>query len=305
MPGKNTDNAVNGWLVLDKPPGVTSTQSVGRVRRIFNAQKAGHGGTLDPLASGVLPVALGEATKTVPFIMDAPKSYTFTLTWGEDRDTLDAEGEVIATSAVRPLRRDVEVALGRFIGYIDQIPPKYSAVRIDGHRAYDLARAGKPAATKSRTIHIKSLEVTHWAHDAVSLEVQCGKGTYVRSLARDLAHALDARGHVTMLRRLRVGNFEITRSFSLDELERLCYTGSVLESLLPIDAPLDDIPVIGVDAETAGSLKHGRSVGSSDFRSHPDVPSQPERVLAKCGGTAVAICDVSNGLLRPRRVFNL
>ena len=219
MPRKRKGNPVHGWVVVDKPLNMTSTQAVGKTRWLYTAQKAGHAGTLDPLATGILPIALGEATKTVPFTMDADKDYQFTVTWGENTDSWDAEGAVTETSDIRPLREDIEAVLPEFIGDIEQIPPKYSAIKVDGKRAYDLMRDGKYVELKSRSVFIERLNITDYNADSVTLEMTCGKGTYVRSLARDLAARLGTCGHVTYLRRTRVGPFTLDASFSLDVLE--------------------------------------------------------------------------------------
>jgi len=216
-------NPVHGWVVLDKPYGVGSTPMVGKVRWLFSAAKAGHAGTLDPLATGILPIALGEATKTVPFMMAAKKSYQFEITWGETRTTQDAEGEVIATSDVRPSQVDIEAALSEFIGEIEQVPPKFSAIKIDGKRAYDLARSGEAVEIKPRPVQVDKFTLTDCTEDTATFDVDCGKGTYIRSLARDLAAVLGACGYVSVLRRTRVGPFTLAQSITLDELEQRCW----------------------------------------------------------------------------------
>jgi len=216
MARKRRGNPVHGWVVLDKPLGLSSTQAVGKVRRLFQAQKAGHGGTLDPLATGILPIALGEATKTMPYMVDGVKGYQFTLTFGENTDTWDAEGAVTARSDVRPSKNEILGALPQFIGDIEQVPPRYSAIKVDGKRSYDLARSGEVVELKSRQVTVDSFELIEMDADSATFDVACGKGTYIRSLARDLAAALGTCGHVTMLRRTRVGPFTLEQSFSLD-----------------------------------------------------------------------------------------
>ena len=219
MARRKKGEAISGWICLDKPYDFGSTQAVGKVRWLFKAQKAGHAGTLDPLATGVLPIALGEATKTVPFMMDADKAYRFTLEWGRSTTTLDREGATTATSDVRPTREQVEAALPAFIGEIQQIPPDYSAVKVDGERAYDLARAGTAMALKPRTIKVHALRVSDVPDaDHIELEMECGKGAYVRAIVRDLAEALGACAHVSALRRTRVGPFGGDRAITLENL---------------------------------------------------------------------------------------
>jgi len=305
MPRKRKGNPVHGWVVFDKPLGMTSTQSVGKVRWLFTAQKAGHGGTLDPLATGILPIALGDATKTVPFTMDADKDYVFTITWGENRDTQDAEGEVTATSDVRPSRDDIEDALGQFVGHIEQVPPKYSAIKVDGQRAYDLMRGGGDVELKSRPVHIKSLKLAKYTPESVTIHMACGKGTYVRSLARDLAAELGTCGYVSFLRRTRVGGFDEAGAFSLDDLEKLCHRGGVLEALRPVQSVLDDIPVMIVTENEAIDLKHGRAIASSLSQDQSDDGEPPSWILAVMNDTAIALCHRRGGEILPKRVFNL
>ena len=305
MARKRKGDPVHGWVNVDKPLNMTSTQVVGRVRHLFNAQKAGHAGTLDPLASGILPIALGDATKTVPYMMDAVKAYRVTIMWGEHRDTCDAEGAVIATSDARPSTRDVHRVLPNFTGVIDQSPPRFSAIKIDGKRAYDLARAGTVVEMKSRKVRIDTITVIESESDSVTLEVICGKGTYIRSLARDLARALGSEGYVGKLRRLQVGPFKETDSFSLDVLEEFCHTGRVLEGLRPVETALDDIPVCATTIADVRNLKHGRAiVPPSDFLKRHNG-AIPETVLVKIEGQAIALCREKDGLLAPFRVFNI
>ncbi len=307
---------IHGWVILDKPLDMTSTQAVSAVRRIFNARKAGHAGTLDPLATGILPIALGEATKTVPFAMDGDKVYRFTVKWGERTDTLDVEGEIVATSDVRPDRASIEAALGAFIGEIQQVPPAYSAIKVDGERAYDLARDGEEFELEARTVRIDDLRLLDCpSADMAVLEMHCGKGTYVRSLARDLAQALGTEGHVAALRRVRVGGFAEAESTRLDELKEMAHKGAASEALLPVQTALDDIPALAVTEEEAFHLKQGRPIVLLP-RQAQELKSQRRPLfiadrdcsfsaLALCKDTAVAIGDARAGRFQPWRVFNL
>ena len=292
-------NPVHGWVVLDKPYGVGSTPMVGKVRWLFSAAKAGHAGTLDPLATGILPIALGEATKTVPFMMDAAKSYTFEITWGETRSTQDAEGDVTATSDVRPNEADIVAALPQFTGDIEQVPPKFSAIKIDGKRAYDLARAGEAVEIKSRPVRVDKFELTALTKDTATFDVDCGKGTYIRSLARDLASVLGTCGYVTVLRRTRVGVFTLEESITLDELTQMCDIARVSEGLLSVSTALDDIPVLAVTEQDAIDLKHGRGIAA------PPHLLNSEHVRTEWDGVLIALCRPHDGILVPKRVFNL
>jgi len=301
--------AISGWINLDKPYDLGSTSAVNRVRRLFDAQKAGHAGTLDPLATGILPIALGEATKTVPYLVDADKAYRFTIEWGRTTATYDREGATLAESDVRPTVAQVEAALPAFVGEIQQIPPAYSAIKVDGERAYDLARAGEKVELEARTVTIHSARVAG-ADDAdhVTIEIECGKGTYVRAIVRDLALALGACGHVSALRRTRVGRFTEQSAVALELLEDLGYEARQSEALLPVETALDDIPVLAVTDEDAFRLKQGRSIVL--------VPRQVEAVKARLkpgsrtvsamsGERVVALCEMRAGRLEPSRVFNL
>jgi tRNA pseudouridine55 synthase len=315
MGRRRKGDPVSGWIVLDKPIDLGSTQAVSRVRRAFNAQKAGHAGTLDPLATGVLPIALGEATKTVPFLMDADKTYRFTVEWGVETASFDREGAVTATSDARPTPEATAEALMAFVGEIEQVPPAFSAIKVDGERAYDLAREGVELDLAARTVVIRRAEVTD-APDAdhVEIEIDCGKGTYVRALARDLAAALGTKAHVSALRRTRVGPFRQDRAVTLELLEDLCNRDGGSEVLLPVETALDDIPALAVTAEDAFRLSQGRpivllprQVETLKARlSSPDGASPASRiVLAVRDGSAVSICEMRAGQLRPTRVFNL
>ena len=309
MGRRRKGDAVSGWICLDKPYDLTSTHAVSRVRRAFNAQKAGHAGTLDPLATGILPIALGEATKTVPFLVDADKAYRFTIAWGRTTATHDREGETVARSDVRPTLAEIEAALPTFVGDISQVPPAYSAIKVAGERAYDLARAGEVFELAARIVTVHSARVAV-APDAdhVTLEIACGKGTYVRAIVRDLALALGACGHVSDLRRTRVGGFDEASAVTLEMLEDLGHKARQSELLLPVETALDDIPELAVTAEDAFRLKQGRAIVL--------VPRQVEAVKARlkpgsrtvsamAGGRVVALCEMRAGRLEPSRVFLL
>jgi tRNA pseudouridine55 synthase len=308
MGRRKKGQAISGWICLDKPYDLTSTHAVGRVRRLFDAQKAGHAGTLDPLATGILPIALGEATKTVPFMMDADKAYRFTIAWGATTTTLDREGAVTARSDVRPTRDQVEAALPAFVGDIQQIPPQFSAIKVDGERAYDLAREGVEVDLKARTVTIHSARVSNVPDpDHCEIEIECGKGTYVRALVRDLAEALGTCGHVWDLRRTRVGSFGEAQAILLENLEDLVHKSAASEALLPVETALDDIPVLAVTDEEAFRLTQGRPVVL--------IPRQVEALKARLnpasrtvsamlGQTIVALCEMRAGRLNPVRVFH-
>ena len=300
---------VNGWVCLDKPFELGSTDAVSKVRRLFDAHKAGHAGTLDPLASGILPIALGEATKTVPFMMEAEKVYRFTINWGVSTDSVDREGEVIGRSDERPTPDAVRAVLPTFVGEIDQTPPRFSAIKVDGQRAYDLAREGAEFELESRRVTIHSAEVTD-APDAdhVELTIRTGKGVYVRSLARDLAVMLGAEGHVSALRRERVGPFSVENAVTLDFLTDLVHRDAALEGLLPVATALDDIPELAVTEQDAFSLRQGRPIVllPRQVETLKDRLRDGSRtVSAFQGQTLVALCQLRAGRLEPDRVFNL
>jgi tRNA pseudouridine55 synthase len=298
---KRPKNKVDGWVVLDKPLGMGSTTAVGRVRWLFGAAKAGHGGTLDPLATGILPIALGEATKTVPFVMDGRKEYRFTLCFGQARSTEDAEGEVTATSDARPTDAAIRAALPAFVGEIDQMPPAFSALKIDGERAYDLARAGKPVDLKARKVTIERLELlARPGADHADFVVGCGKGTYIRSLGRDLALALGTVGYLSALRRTVVGPFREEGSISLPKLEALGHNSPLLGALAPVATALDDIPVLALTEAQADRLRQGQPV----FLTR-DAPPSGALVRAECGQKLVALVRSDGASLQPVRVFNL
>jgi tRNA pseudouridine55 synthase len=298
--------------VLDKPLGLSSTQALSRVRRLLNAEKAGHGGTLDPLASGILPIALGEATKTVSYAMDGAKTYRFTLRWGEQRTTDDAEGPVIATSAHRPAEADIRAALAGFVGTITQVPPQFSAIKLGGERAYDIARDGDVADIAPRQVRVDRFELTAMTDaDHADFEVDCGKGTYMRSLARDLAEAVGTVGHVAALRRLRVGPFTLAQAISLDELAAMEQGAAVEKHLLAIETALDDIPALALTEAEAHRLRHGQSVALLTRQDRERLEALHAKVgedgviLALCGTTPVALARVEGAEVRPVRVLNL
>lgn len=315
MARRRKGNPIHGWVNFDKPYDMGSTQAVSKVRWLFQAQKAGHAGTLDPLASGILPIALGDATKTVPFLVEADKTYEVEIKWGERTDTLDAEGAIVATSDVRPTPSEIQAALPEFIGEISQAPPAYSAIKIDGKRAYDLARAGETLEMKARPVTLYELELLDTTNDTATLRVKCGKGTYIRSLARDLAFALGTEGYVANLRRTAVGPFTENTAFSLDAMEELGHKGGVLETLLAVSTALDDIPALAVTDDEEFDLRQGRAilVHPSKFaqlracfrpRQIGDLDAS-RYVLAKRDEREIALCEARAGQLRPKRVFNV
>lgn len=285
---------VNGWMVLDKPVGMTSTHAVARLKRLFNAKKAGHAGTLDPLASGILPVAFGEATKTVPFVQDGEKAYRFTIAWGAETDSDDADGTIVARSEARPDPAQIRAALPEFTGSIMQRPPAFSAIKIGGERAYDLARDGEMPNLEARPISIHALALVAADRDAATFEARCGKGTYVRALARDLGRRLGCCGHVSALRRTRVGPFEEEDSVTLAQLME------TPGALLPIEAGLMEMPRVILDRNAAARLRRGQSI----LLRGRDAPMGGP-VCALCEGVVVAVGAVEQGELVPGRVFNV
>jgi len=302
---KREKRDVHGWVVLDKPVGMSSTQAVSVVKRLFQAKRAGHAGTLDPLASGVLPIALGEATKTVPFVMEGRKVYRFTVRWGEERDTDDAEGRVIDRSTERPTAQAIAELLPRFTGQITQVPPRFSAVKIDGERAYDLARDGEVVEMAPRPVEIHRLELIETPDpDHAKFIAECGKGTYVRALARDLGRALGCLGHVIALRRTAVGPFEDEVAVSLDTLQRFHPDDvAALEeaALLPVESGVAALPALRVSAADAGRLARGQAV----LLRGRDAPVIAGWVSVSSHGALIALAEVEKGELRPRRIFNL
>jgi len=304
---KRDKRDVHGWLVLDKPVGMTSTHAVSIVKRLFSAKRAGHAGTLDPLASGCLPIALGEATKTVPFVMDGRKLYEFTVRWGEERDTDDAEGRVVASSDQRPTPEAIRALLPSFTGSISQVPPRYSAIKIEGERAYDLARDGETVELAARPVEISRLELTACPNpDHAVLTAECGKGTYVRALARDMGRALGCFGHVSALRRSAVGPFGPETMILLEDLEALCHRAAAGEAslagaLLPVETALDDIPALAVSRADAARLAKGQAV----LLRGRDAPNFRGPVYATVSGQLVALAELDHGEIVPKRVFNL
>ena len=306
MGKKRKGDNVNGWVIVDKPVGIGSTTVVSIVKRLFNAQKAGHAGTLDPAASGVLPVALGEATKTIPYVADGAKTYRFAVRWGASTTTDDAEGDVTAVSEVRPSKEDILKIIPEFIGEIEQVPPKYSAVHVNGKRAYDLARENAEIELKPRRIRIDALRLTEVSDkDATVFEVDCGKGTYVRSLARDMAEKLGCLGHVCMLRRTRCGKFYSENAFSLEYLKALGHISKESNEFLPVETVLDDIPALAVTEAEARLLSNGGFLPFVSERVEPQgVSISAETVFqAKSNGRLTALVRVRDGFVRPVRVI--
>jgi tRNA pseudouridine55 synthase len=304
---KRDKNDVHGWVVLDKPIGMTSTHAVSVVKRLFKAKRAGHAGTLDPLASGALPIALGEATKTVPFVMDGRKLYRFTVRWGEERDTDDAEGRVIAHSDQRPSADSIRALLPSFTGTIQQVPPRYSAIKVEGERAYDLARDGAAVELAARLVEIGRLELVDVPdHDHAVLQAECGKGTYVRSLARDLGRSLGCFSHVSALRRAAVGPFGEKTMILLEQLEVLCHRAasgeaSLADALLPVETALDDIPALAVSRADAARLQRGQAV----LLRGRDAPNFRGTIYVTVSGQLLALAELDRGEIVPKRVFNL
>jgi tRNA pseudouridine55 synthase len=316
MGRRRRGEAISGWLVLDKPDDMTSTHAVSAVQRIFNAQKAGHAGTLDPLASGILPIALGEATKTVPWLVEAKKTYLFTIKWGVSTDTQDREGQEIARSEVRPTAEAIRAALPAFVGDIQQVPPQFSAVKVDGERAYDLARAGEAVELEARQVTVYEAELVETeGEDLATFRFRSGKGFYIRALVRDLAAKLGAEGHVWRLRRTAVGPFTEAESVTLDDLQLLGQKGAASERLKPVETALDDIPALAINGEDAFKLRQGRPIVLLPHVVETLKPQFRDRliggvdasraVVALYEGKAVALGDVRAGRFEPSRVFNI
>ncbi len=299
--------ALDGWLIIDKPPGLTSTDVVNRVRRAFDAQKAGHGGTLDPLATGVLPIAFGAATKTVPYVMDGTKLYRFTLRFGEARDTDDADGAVTATSPVRPTDEALRVALPAFTGTIMQVPPAYSAVKVAGERAYDMAREGRAPVLEPRQARVDRFSLIERPDaDSAVFEVESGKGVYMRSLARDLAMACGSFGHIAALRRLRVGPFTEAQAIPLDKLREQDDTAPASpDLLLPVATALADIPALALTAAEAADLLHGQALSLVGLMGRIPRTADPEGglVRAMAGSRVLGLCRLDDGWLKPERLL--
>jgi tRNA pseudouridine55 synthase len=299
-------NDINGWLILDKPQGLTSNQALGRLKRLYNPKKAGHAGTLDPLATGVLPIAFGEATKTVAHVVDCEKTYDFTIRWGVETDSDDAEGQPVRTSDERPSREAIEAALPAFIGEIMQVPPCYSAIKVDGERAYDLARDGDVVELTPRPVSVYELDIEEpISPELTRLICACGKGTYVRSIARDLGRALGCYGHIAALRRTSVGPFDEENAISLEKLEQFSNSAdgysALMSAVLPVETALDGIPALAVSGDDAARLKRGQSIlirgGTAPILKGP--------IYATSRGVLVAIGEVERGEMHPVRVFNI
>jgi len=313
MARRKKGQRVHGWVVVDKPAGITSTQVVSIVKRVFDAQKAGHAGTLDPMATGILAVALGEATKTVPYAMNAEKTYRFTARWGEARDSDDAEGKITATSAKRPTREEIERVLPSFVGHLEQVPPAYSAIKVQGERAYDLAREGENPILQPRSVEVLSARLLGTPDDDHSeFEIRCGKGTYVRAWVRDLARALGTFGHVSALRRTKIGAFHEEAAITLETLKGFMHIPAAFEHLRPISTALDGIPALAVTGPDAVRLRSGNPIliRASQFAKIAEGRSEGTDLqgltvfLSTAEGEPVALAEFAQGELRPFRVFN-
>lgn len=332
MARKRKGDKIDGWINLDKPLGLTSTQAMAKVRWLMKAQKAGHAGTLDPLATGILPIALGEATKTISYIQDGLKTYSFTVQWGEQRDTDDLEGKVIETSDARPTKEQIESILPRYIGDIRQTPPKFSAIKIDGARAYDLARDGEEVELKEREVYIESLQIICRSGESrnrvadnspipasagmttmeeTSFRMVCGKGTYVRALARDMGREMGCLGYITALKREKVGPFTLESAISLDKLAGLDDIARLNEAvLLPLETALDDIPALALREDEAARLRNGQVIA---FISRPDferlnqagLDGTLQPALALCNSKPVALVEAEGPQIRPVRILNI
>ena len=307
MARKPKGQPIHGWIAVDKPSGISSSTVVARVKRALDAAKAGHGGTLDPLATGILPIALGEACKTVNFVMDGRKTYTFEVTWGAATATDDSEGEVIATSPHRPTEPDIRAALPRFIGRITQVPPVYSAIKIDGERAYARARRQETVEIPPREVDVHDFRLSGMADaDHASFEVDCGKGTYIRALVRDIAQAIGTVGHISRLRRTRCGVFREEAAISLANLEALGHNAAQSAHLLPVATVLDDIPALALTVEEARRVSLGQAIALWPVakRSPLSGLSPGMAVQVMCGDKLIAVAEVGDGMVRPVRVMN-
>lgn len=311
MGRRKKGNKIDGWVNFNKPYDMTSTQAVGLIRRKLNAQKVGHAGTLDPLATGILPIALGEATKTIQFCQDRLKTYLFTVTWGEQRSTDDAEGEVTETSEHRPAPQDIESILPDYTGEIEQTPPIFSAIKVQGARAYDLARDGETPELKSRQVYIESLELTEHTEDTATFRCVCGKGTYIRALGRDMARQLGTAGYISALMREKVGPFALNNAISLDIIDNLEHSAPLESVVLPLETVLDDIPALALLEGEATRLKNGQKL---TFVSRPDVErlkkagldlNQTTTALALYKDQPLALVTISGPEIQPLRVLNL
>jgi len=303
--GRKRGMPVDGWLVIDKPSGMTSTQVVGRARYLLDARKAGHGGTLDPLATGLLPIAFGKATKTVPYIMDGRKVYRFTLRMGESRDSDDAEGAVTGYSAIRPDDDELRAALPALTGDIMQVPPVFSALKVGGQRSYDMARAGRPPELPPRPARVDRFELIERVdRDTAIFEVESGKGVYMRALARDVALACGTVGYITALRRLRVGPFTEADAITLDKLVTNDEKSSTAPELLyPVATVLADIPALALTEDEAASVLHGRALSLADLEGRVPEVGEGEPIRAMTGERVLGLCRLRDGLLHPVRIF--
>jgi len=305
---KSKGRPIHGWIAVDKPSGLTAAAVVARIKRAMDAAKVGHGGTLDPLATGVLPIALGEATKTAAFIMDATKIYTFEATWGAATNTDDCEGQVTATSAARPTAAAIAAALPAFTGTILQTPPVYSAIKVNGERAYALAREGEDVILAPRPVNVTRFELTGTPDaDHATFEVVCGKGTYIRALVRDLAQAIGTVGHISQLRRTRCGVFHETGAISLAMLEALGHKAADSAYLLPVATVLDDIPALALTDEEARRISLGQAIALWPVAKRSPLTGLTSgmAVQARCGDKLIAVAEVGDGMVRPVRVMNL
>ena len=300
---KRTRAKVNGWVILDKPLHSPSTKAVNIIRRAFNAAKAGHSGTLDPLASGILPIALGEATKTIPYVMDATKDYAFEVTWGAETTTDDREGEETLTSDHRPTMDEITAIIPQFTGRISQVPPIYSAIKKDGKRSYDLARNNQEVELDPREVDIHSLVCLANDDAKASFNVTTGKGAYIRSLGRDMARALGTRGHISSLRRLRVGPFSLDASISLDFFEKIDNSADAFEALHPVSTALDDIPALAITEEDATRLRRGQKIEVDQSTLVSDADDVVMTAIYQ--GQLVAMVSLRHTTASPIRVFNL
>jgi tRNA pseudouridine55 synthase len=312
MGRRKKGNPVHGWVILDKPSGMTSTQAVAAVRRIFDAKKAGHAGTLDPMATGILAIALGEATKTVPYAMDADKIYRFTATWGESRDSDDAEGAVTGTSPKRPTAGEIEAVLPRFTGVLNQTPPAYSAIKVNGERAYDLARDGEQVVLEPRPVEVFQARLLGCENNLAEFEIRCGKGTYVRSWVRDIAVALGTLGHVSALRRTRLGSWDEKTAVGLDTLTPFMHSPAAFGYLRPLSTALDGIPALAVSGPDTVRIRSGNPIliRANIFAKLKDGFSEDGELSGQTvflkdeDGSPVALAEIAEGELRPFRVFN-
>ena len=301
MVSKRKGNNISGWIIIDKPAGITSTGVVSKIKRAFNAKKVGHAGTLDPDATGVLPIALGEATKTIPYIMDEIKSYHFCIKLGESTDTDDATGQIINTSSKRPSDDNISTLLQKYIGFIEQTPPNYSAIKVNGVRAYDLARSGRQLKLKSRSLFVKELKfLERIDEDHALLQLTCGKGGYVRSIARDLGKDLKCFAHVKWLKRIWAGPFELENSIALRKLDELQKLSSLKQLLQPIEVGLQNLPFVTCNTNDVGYVVNGRSITVSAKKIEAD-----KTCWVECNGKALALGTVRDSQFYPSRVLNI